>query len=241
MGEPRRFPKKQYCRAPGGTLTTSLQGAKLHAVQSGGAITELLRAWSEGDRGALDALVPLVYSELRRMASSYLKSEPDMATIQPTVLVHEAYLRLAGPRAADLNCRAHFFGVASRIMRQILVDRARRRNARKRSGGIRVPLEDTGVVALTTPRAALLVSLDEALRELEQQDPEKARILEQKYFSGMTAEESAEVLGIPTHKVQSQMRLAQAWLRRELTESAPEPPVSSPDLAEDSVELRMKQ
>ena len=176
-------------------------------------VTELLHAWREGDRTALDKLVPLVYSNLRGMAAAHLRRESGSQTIDPTALVHEAYLRLVGDTDPAFHNRAHFLGVASRVMRQILVDRARARNADKRQGGIRVPLDEQ--VVFTGERAAIVVALDDALVDLEKQDPEKSRLLELKYFGGMTAEESAELLGVPLHKVNRQIRLAQAWLRRE--------------------------
>jgi RNA polymerase sigma factor (TIGR02999 family) len=184
------------------------------------SVTLLLQAWRDGDRTALDRLVPLVYSNLRRMAAACLRKEPDGLTLEPTALVHEAYLRMVGDNDPEFHNRAHFLGVAARIMRQILVDRARSRNADKRSGGTRVLMEHAEIV-LTGNRAALVVSLDDALVALERQDQEKAKILELKYFGGMTAEESAESLGVPVHRVNRQMRLAQAWLRREL-EAGPE-------------------
>jgi RNA polymerase sigma-70 factor, ECF subfamily len=193
-------------------------------VGSQGTVTALLHAWKGGDRSALDQLVPLVYAELRRMAAAYLRNEAAVQTLEPTALVHEAYLRLVGESDPDFNNRAHFLGIAARIMRQILVDRARARNAEKRNAGARVPLEDD--VMFSGQRATLVLSLDDALTALERQDPEKARILELKYFSGMTAEDSAAVLGVSVHKIYRQMRLAQAWLRREIEsqpESSPEP------------------
>jgi RNA polymerase sigma-70 factor (ECF subfamily) len=178
------------------------------------SVTELLLAWREGDRSALDQLVPLVYGNLRGMAAAHLRRESGSQTLDPTALVHEAYLRLMGDADPEFQNRAHFLGVASRVMRQILVDRARARNAQKRHGGARVPLEDD--VAFTGERAAMVVALDDALSELERQDPEKARLLEMRYFGGMTAEDSSALLGIPLGKVNRQMKLAQAWLRREL-------------------------
>lgn len=191
-----------------------------HVVNEEPSVTLLLQAWRDGDRTALDRLVPLVYSNLRRMAAACLRKEPDGLTLEPTALVHEAYLRMVGDNDPEFHNRAHFLGVAARIMRQILVDRARSRNADKRSGGTRVLMEHAEIV-LTGNRAALVVSLDDALVALERQDQEKAKILELKYFGGMTAEESAESLGVPVHRVNRQMRLAQAWLRREL-EAGPE-------------------
>ena len=177
-------------------------------------ITELLVAWKEGDRSALDKLVPLVYQQLRRMASACLRKEPNGQTLEPTALVHEAYLRMAGANDPDFTNRTHFLGVAARVMRQILVDRARARGANKRSGGARVPLDEE--IAFTGQRASLVVALDDALGDLEKQDPFKARILELRFFGGLTAEDSAQLLGQPVHKINRQMRLAQAWLKREL-------------------------
>jgi RNA polymerase sigma-70 factor (ECF subfamily) len=183
-------------------------------LDQGASVTELLHAWREGDRSALDQLVPLVYANLRGMAAAHLHRESGSQTLDPTALVHEAYLRLVGDADPEFQNRAHFLGVASRVMRQILVDRARARNAHKRQGGARVPLADE--IAFTGERAAMVVALDDALQDLERQDPEKARLLELRYFGGMTAEESSALLGIPLHKINRQMKLAQAWLRREL-------------------------
>jgi RNA polymerase sigma-70 factor, ECF subfamily len=187
---------------------------KLTGLPEDRSVTVLLQAWRDGDRAALDDLVPLVYSNLRRMAAACLRREPDGQTLQPTALVHEAYLRLIGNSDPDFHNRAHFLGVAARVMRQILVDRARARNADKRWGGARIPLDDE--VGFSGERGPLVVALDDALIDLENQDPEKAKILELKYFGGMTAEDTAELLAVSVHKVNRQMRLAQAWLRREL-------------------------
>lgn len=150
------------------------------------------------------------------MAASHLRRETGSQTLDPTALVHEAYLRLVGGADPEFQNRAHFLGVASRVMRQILVDRARSRNARKRDGGARVPLDDN--LAFTGERAAMVVALDDALSDLERQDPEKARLLEMRYFGGMTAEDSSALLNVPLNKINRQMKLAQAWLRRELNQ-----------------------
>lgn len=182
-------------------------------------ITALLDAWKDGDRAALDQLISLVYAILRRMAFACLQREPDGQTLGPTALVHEAYLKMVGDTDPNFQNRAHFLGVAARVMRQILVDRARARKADKRSAGIRVPLEED--VAFTGERAALVVRLEDALSELERQDSEKARLLELRYFGGLTAGESAQLLAISVHKVNREMRLAQAWLRRELEAGTP--------------------
>jgi len=195
-------------------------------MESEQPVTVLLEAWKAGDRTALDRLILPVYAELRRIAASCLRREPGTHTLQPTALVHEAYMRLAGTSDPGFSNRAHFLGVAARLMRQILVDHARARNTSKRSGGARVPLNDE--IAVDGRHAALVMSLDEGLDDLERQDPEKARILELKYFGGMTAKDSAEALGVSVHKVNRQMRLAQAWMRRALKAHA-EPPLGGSD------------
>ena len=187
--------------------------------------TTLLYAWRQGDQSALDRLVPLVYSELRRIAGAAIGNERSVQTLEPTALVHEAYLRLVGTSDPGFSSRAHFLGIAARIMRQILVDRARARNASKRNAAGRVPLEEN--IVLTGQKPALVLALDDALLELERQDPEKSRILELKFFGGLTAEDSAELLGVSVHHVNRQMRLAQAWLRREI-ESPPESSANAP-------------
>lgn len=190
-------------------------------------VTVLLQAWKGGDSEALSRLIPLVYDELRRMAASHLGREASAHTLQPTALVHEAYIRLAGVAEPDFRNRAHFRCVAARVMRQILVDRARARNTRKRDGGFRVELDDSAAAAagLDAPFEAL----DDALANLERQDPEKARILELKYFGGLTAGEMVEVLGVGLNRINWQIRTAQAWLRREL--ESPTTPKGAADLA----------
>jgi RNA polymerase sigma factor (TIGR02999 family) len=161
--------------------------------------------------------IPTTNINARIQIRTLPKSERGIQTLEPTALVHEAYLRLAGASETDFNSRAHFLGIAARVMRQILVDRARARRAGKRNAAAHVPLEEDLILA--GQRAALVVSLDDALMEMDRQDPEKARILELRYFGGLTAEESAELLGVPVHKINRQMRLAQAWLRREIQAS----------------------
>lgn len=185
------------------------------AVPEQQPVTLLLQKWRDGDRSAFDHLFSMVYGELRRMAGAYLKQEPHGHTLQPTALVHEAYLRLAGNEQPNFDDRAHFFGVSARVMRQILVDHARSRSAEKRGGGnARIPLEEGTTFAVE--QASTVLALDEALVALEKQDPEKARILEMRFFAGMTAEDSAAVLGLSVHQVNRQMRLARAWLRKEM-------------------------
>jgi RNA polymerase sigma factor (TIGR02999 family) len=182
-------------------------------------MTKLLRELADGDRSALDRLVPLVYAELHRMAASYLKRENPQHTLQATALVHEAYLKLAGPNQPDCQSRAHFYGIASRIMRHILVDHARTRMAaRHGGGGVKVPLEER--VAGFNERPQRMVVLDDALEALGHQDPDKLRLVELRFFAGLSAEESAEMLGLPLQSVRYQLRMAQAWLRREMAAGA---------------------
>ena len=176
-------------------------------------ITALLKDWSGGDRDALERLMPIVYGELKRLASSYLRSERPDHTLQPTALVHEAYLRLEGQRSVVWSNRAHFFGIAARIMRRILVDHARRRGAAKRDvATLRVTLVDDAAA----DRAPELIALDTALTSLEDLDPQQARVVELRYFGGLTVEETAEAAGISTATVKREWRTARAWLRREI-------------------------
>jgi RNA polymerase sigma factor (TIGR02999 family) len=176
-------------------------------------ITALLRDWSGGDREALERLMPAVYGELRRLAASHLKSERPDHTLQPTALVHEAYLRLANQRSVDWVNRAHFFGISARIMRRILVDHARRRRAIKRDGSV---LRLTVPEANAADRAPELIALDAALTSLEALDPQQARVVELRFFGGMTVEETAEATGTSTATVKREWRTARAWLRREI-------------------------
>lgn len=179
------------------------------------SLTVLLREAKGGDTAALETLIPIVYAELRRMAAGFLGRERAGHTLQPTALVHEAYIRLAGNAQPDFDSRAHFFGVAARLMRQILVDHARGKGAAKRSGGARVPMEDALEIETgNQPRPVL--ALADALDALEARDPGKARLIELKYFGGLTADESATITGDPVHAVRRELRLAQAWLQREM-------------------------
>jgi RNA polymerase sigma factor (TIGR02999 family) len=182
------------------------------------SLTLLLGEVKSGDKEALDRLLPIAYEELRRLADSYLRRERSDHTLQPTALVNEAYMRLVGQSQPDYLNRAHFFGVAAQVMRQILVDHARNRNAGKRGGGaVKIPLEFAADVSETHPEAFL--DLDLALRKLEERDARKARVIEMRFFGGMTAEESAELLDVSAETVRRDLRLGQAWLQRELTRS----------------------
>jgi len=179
-------------------------------------VTQLLAAWREGDQDALDKLMPLVYDELRRIASRYMKREQAGHTLQTTALVNEAYLRMVGQQNVDWQNRAHFFGVAASVMRHLLVDRARA-NGRVRRGENpqRVPLDEGAVVS--EQKGEELLALDEALTRLNEIDDRKVKIVELRYFSGLSAEETAEVLGVSEITVKREWLKAKAWLYRELT------------------------
>jgi RNA polymerase sigma factor (TIGR02999 family) len=183
---------------------------------SGQEVTALLQEWSAGDRGALERLMPLVYDELRKLAASHLKSERDNHTLQATALVHEAYLRLVGQRSVSWASRAHFYGIAAQMMRRILVDHARKRQAAKRSPG--AFLLDLGeeVEPSAPDRMPELLVLDRALNELERLDPRQARVVELRFFAGLSVEETAEVAGISTATVKREWRTARAFLRHEI-------------------------
>ncbi len=176
-------------------------------------VTVLLQDWCKGDRSALDRLAPAVYGELRRLAASKLRLERTAHTLQPTALIHEAYLRLVSHDQQEWQSRAHFYSVASTLMREILVDHARKHNAVKRGGGSgKVAMEDA--LSFAPERGAALIALDDALTELERFDARKSRLIQLKYFGGLTGDEIAEVLGISTSTVTRESRLAEAWLAR---------------------------
>jgi len=179
-------------------------------------VTQLLHAWSEGEPQALDRLTPLVYEELHRLARRHMAHERPGHTLQTTALVNEAYLELVDSVQADWQNRAHFFAVCARVMRRILVDWARSRNMFKRGGGVHlVGLEDTFVGA-QEPDAAL-VALDDALSALAECDARKARVVELRFFGGLSIEETAAVLKVSEETVQRDWRFAKSWLRRELS------------------------
>ena len=175
----------------------------------------LLAAWGNGDRAALDQLMPLVHDELRRMAHRYLGRERGGHTLQSAALVNEAYLKLIGERQMDWQNRAHFFAVAAQIMRLILVDYARARNRDRRGGGAqRVSLDDA--LAIVNEQSAELVALDDALNSLAAFDARKSKVAELRFFGGLSVEETAEVLHVSPITVMREWRLAKAWLYREL-------------------------
>lgn len=179
-------------------------------------ITRLLLEWREGSGPALEQLTPLVYRELRKLAGGYLSKERPGHTLQPTALVNEAYLRLVEQSHQNWESRSHFFGVAAHLMRLILVDWARKHRAGKRGGGAKqVLLEDAAAAVANRPDE--LIALDEALTALTELDPRKAKIIEQRYFGGMTIPEVAQNLGISTATVERETRLGQLWLCRHMT------------------------
>jgi RNA polymerase sigma factor (TIGR02999 family) len=182
-------------------------------------ITALLQEFASGDKSALDRLVPLIYPELKRLARGFMRNEHPGHTLQPTALVHEAYVRLVRQEQPDYRSRAHFMGVSAQIMRQILIDHARTRDAEKRGGGAaKLPLDMAAAVPVGQP--STIIAIDEALGRLSQTDPLKARLIEMRFFGGMTAEESAEVLKLPVSEVRRHLRVGQAWLQRELERAA---------------------
>jgi len=182
-------------------------------ASSGAPITELLSRASGGDREAFDRLIPIVYQELHRLAAAHLRREWRNRTLQPTALIHEAYARMVvqGGQPQD---RSQFFGIASRVMRQVLVDHARSRSAAKRGPDVRVTLKPG--LDFAPDRDRVVIALDDALRSLAQSDARKAELVEMRFFAGMTAVEIAEFLAMPVHIVRRELRAAQAWLRREM-------------------------
>ena len=187
------------------------------AGQPGHAVTELLRAWGAGDSHASEPLVRLVYDELRRQAAIALRREGDGHTLQPTALVHEAWLRLDGQHAARWESRAQFFAIAAQMMRRVLLDHARTRLAQKRGGGaVQVSLGGARLAEDAPVDAVDVIALDDALGRLAELDPQKARLVDLRYFAGLSIPEAAEVLGISTATVGREWAVARMWLRREL-------------------------
>ncbi len=175
-----------------------------------------MQDWRDGDREALDALLPLVYEELRRLAHHHLRNERPGHTLQSAALVHEAYFRLVGQDLPELESRAHFFAVAAQLMRQILVDYARRRRASKRGGGVyMLTLDDA--VALPQRKNVDVVALDDALNTMAEVDPRQSRVVELRFFAGLSLEETSKVMGIATATVQRDWTAARAWLHREIS------------------------
>jgi RNA polymerase sigma factor (TIGR02999 family) len=184
-------------------------------TSSPGAVTALLRAWSDGNEAALEQLTPLVEAELRRLARTYMRRERRGHTLQTTALVNEAFLRLTGARSIGWQDRAHFLGIAARLMRRVLVDHARARGYRKRGGDVQRVTLDEGLVASPEPRLDV-VALDRALESLAAVDARKSQVIELRFFGGLSVEETAEVLHVSPDTVKRDWRLAKLWLLREL-------------------------
>jgi RNA polymerase sigma factor (TIGR02999 family) len=178
-------------------------------------ISELLAQWQAGDAGALHSLIPVVYNELRRLAHNYLRKERPDHTLQSSALVHEAYLRLARQGGVHFENRAHFFAISAQLMRQILVEYARRRSAAKRDGGRRVTLE--GAASLQKEQTVDLLALDEALQGLARLDPQQSRIVELRFFGGLSIEETAQALNISPATVKRDWATARLWLHHEMS------------------------
>lgn len=193
------------------------------APQSPEEITRLLRQWRRGDEGAFEALVPIVYEELRQIARSLMRSERAGHTLQTTAVVHEAYLKMADLDSIDWRDRAYFFGAAARIMRRVLIDHARQHGAQKRGGGVsKQPLN--GPIAVDLGDVEGLLALDRALTDLERLDERQCRIVEMRHFGGLTVKETAEVLDVSPATVKRDWRFARTWLHRRL--AGPGGPVS---------------
>jgi RNA polymerase sigma factor (TIGR02999 family) len=190
----------------------------LHVPPSppGHQITQLLVRWREGDQRALDELMPLVYDELRRLAAHYMRGERPGHTLQTSALVNEAYLRLAGQEEIQWQSRAHFFAIAAQAMRRILVDHARRRGGQKRGGGAHKVALDEALI-ISADRAAEVVALDDALTRLAEVDRRKSRVVELRFFGGLSVEDTAEVLNVSPGTVMREWTFTKAWLKREIT------------------------
>lgn len=192
-------------------------------VESKHTVTQLLSDLQRGRTGAADDLLPLVYQELRRIAASYMRRERPNHTLQATALVHEAYMQLVDQTRVDWKNRAHFFGVAAQLMRRILVEHARAHHAQKRGGAApRLSIEE--VVNHFPQKELTLVALDDSLQELERLDQRQSKIVELRFFGGLTTQETAEVLGLSTATIEREWRAARAWLHSQLTEIRGQPP-----------------
>src|SRR6266542_3118680 len=184
-------------------------------MSSAPQVTQLLLDWKNGDVRAIERLTPIVYDELRRLAAHYLRDERAANTLQPTALVNEAYMRLVAQNMPDWECRSHFFGVAAHLMRQVLVDHARRHRSAKRGDGAEVLPLDEGL-SFAPGKSNEVIALDNALSALAAVDPRKSKVIELRYFGGFSVEETAQALDISVATVGREQRLAEAWLHREL-------------------------
>jgi RNA polymerase sigma factor (TIGR02999 family) len=186
-------------------------------------VTRLLSNWSNGDQAALDQLLPLVYSELRRLASAYLRRERSNHTLQSTALVHEAFMRMVNQQDVQWKNRAHFFAIASQMIRRILVDYARSQHAEKRgSGAVKLALDEAMAVPQAPATDVDLLGLNDALDRLAAMDERQSRIVELRFFAGLSIEETAEVMSLSPASIKREWQTARAWLFREMTRSAPE-------------------
>ena len=190
-------------------------------MAAGQEVTKLLIEWNAGNKAAMDLLVPLVYEEMRRLAQNYLRDERSAATLQPTALVHEAYVRLVAQELPDWESRSHFFDVAAHLMRQVLVDHARKHRSGKRGGGApKAPFEEA--LSFAPERSSEVIALDDAMNALAAVDPRKCQIIELRFFGGFSVEETAQALDLSVATIGREQRLAEAWLHRELTQSGKE-------------------
>ena len=192
---------------------------KGHDMETSSELTELLMDWSRGDEQALERLLPLVYGDLRRKAAQYLRKERGHHTLQPTALVHEAYFRLVEQKNVDWRNRSHFYAIAAQMMRRILVDHARKGAYEKRGGGADLLSLDEAV-AVSVDRAPDLLALDDCLTDLSMQRPELAKLVEMRYFGGLSNEEIGEVLGMSIPTVTRRWRIARAWIYGQLLAEA---------------------
>jgi RNA polymerase sigma factor (TIGR02999 family) len=192
--------------------------APIAAAEGLGDVTVLLARWNEGDHSVLEQLTPLIYGDLLRVARARLSREYGECTLEPTALVHEAYLRLADQKKLHAENRVHFYAIAANTMRRVLIEHARKRAAQKRGGGIRITLKTEMGVA--EERAPDLVLLDESLSKLSAIDARKSQVIEYKFFGGLNTEEIGQILGISVATVGRELRLGQAWIRREMSQSS---------------------
>ncbi len=187
------------------------------STEESGEITQMLMELTDGNHDVVDRILPHIYDELRRLAGSYLRRERPDHTLQPTALVHEAYMKLIDQKRVKWQNRAHFFGIAAQVMRRILMDHARKHLAGKRGGNADVlPLEEE-ILVVSQDKSAELLALDDALEQLEKLDPQKAKVVELRYFGGLSIEETAEVLGVSVPTVNRHWRMAKAYLYSELS------------------------
>jgi RNA polymerase sigma-70 factor (ECF subfamily) len=202
-----------FCPKEGTAL--DLSRSTDHLMSTVPQVTQLLLDWKNGDEQAIGRLTPIIYVELRRLAAHYLNDEHAANTLQPTALVNEAYIRLVAQNMPDWECRSHFFGVAAHLMRQVLVDHARKHRSAKRGDGAAVLSLDEGL-SFAAGKSNEVIALDDALTALAAVDPRKSRVVELRYFGGFSVEETAQALNISIATVGREQRLAEAWLHREL-------------------------